>query len=98
MSLEQFQAAIELGSILFCFLWGKSDLRELPTSKEALLSSKRLFNSVERNRAARYHGIPVIDIDAGTSVPRLGALELYRSTDSARLMSLRWAGAYVRRR
>lgn len=51
MSLEQFQAAIELGSILSCFLLGKSDLQELLTSKEVLLSSKRLLNSVVKKQS-----------------------------------------------
>lgn len=51
MSLEQFQAAIELGRIFSCSRWGKFDLQKLPTSKEALLFSKRLLNFVDEKQS-----------------------------------------------
>lgn len=51
MSLEQLQAAIELGSIFSYFRRGKFDLQKLPTSKEALLFSKRLLNFVVKKQS-----------------------------------------------
>lgn len=51
MSLKQSQAAIELSSTFSCFRWGKLDLQKLPSSKEALLFSKRLLNSVVKKQS-----------------------------------------------